>query len=145
MSWWRRRNDTREHDRWLAGRLLDEALYVFATMRTAADDGRLDADLRDLLRTTALDVLDDVTCLAHLAGSAPMSPPAPGVPSSGAERPPPGRGDEPPILWAVQAMGDYAERLAAVALVFACREDEASTAFVELAAAAEARIELLAA
>jgi hypothetical protein len=140
MSWWRRRNDTGGHERWLAGRLLEEALYVFGAMYLAADDPGLEDTLRDLMRRTALDVLDDVACLAYLAASAPayLPPPAPWDP------PTPGRGDEPPILRVVQAMGDYAERLAAVALVFACREDDASVAFIELAAAAEARIERLA-
>ena len=85
-------------------------------------------------------MLDDVACLAYLAASTPVSLPSPAP----WERPTPGRGDEPAILRVVQAMGDYAERLAAVALVFACREDAASVAFIELAAAAEARIELLA-
>jgi hypothetical protein len=139
MSWWTHRNETRGHERWLAGRLLEEALYVFGALRMAADEPGLEEGLRELLRRTALDVLDDVACLAHLAASAPasMRPPAPWEP------PAPGPGDEP-ILRVVQAMGDYAERLAAVALVFASREDDASVAFIELAAAAEARIELLA-
>jgi hypothetical protein len=139
MSWWRNRSETREHERWLAGRLLEEALYVFGAMLKAADEPGLADGLRDLLRRTALDVLDDVACLAHLATSAPAS-----VQQAPAEPPTAGRSDDPPVIRAVQAMGDYAERVAAVALVFAYREDDASVAFIELAAAAEARIELLA-
>jgi len=139
MSWWRNRRGTREHERRLAGRLLEEALYVFGAMRMAADEPGLEDGARDQLRRTALDVLDDVACLAHLAASAPAS-----VPQAPSEPPTAGRSDEPPVIRAVQALGDYAERLAAVALVFAYREDEASVAFIELAAAAEARIELLA-
>lgn len=139
MSWWRNRSETRDHERWLAGRLLGEALYVFGAMRLAADEPGLDDGLRDLLRATARDVLDDVSCLAHLAPSAPAS-----VQQAPSEPPTAGRREEPPVVLAVQAMGDYAERLAAVALVFAHRGDDASVAFIELAAAAEARIELLA-
>ena len=84
-------------------------------------------------------MLDDVACLAYLAPSAAAS-----VQQAPSEPPAARRSDEPPVMRAVQAMRDYAERLAAVALVFAYREDDASVAFIELAAAAEARIELLA-
>jgi hypothetical protein len=139
MSWWRNRSEPREDERWLAGRLMDEALYVFGAMRMAVDEPGLEDAVRDLLRRTALDVLDDVAWLAHLAASAPTSvQQAPWEPLTA------GRSDEPPVMGAVQALGDYAERLAAVALVFASREDDASVAFIEPAAAAEARIELLA-
>jgi hypothetical protein len=118
---------------------MEEALYVFGAMRIAADDPALEDALRDLLRRTALDVLDDVACLAHLAASAPAS-----VQQAPWEPPTAGRTDQPPVIRAALALGDYAERLAAVALVFASREDDASVTFIELAAAAEARIELLA-
>jgi hypothetical protein len=147
MSWWRRRDNRSTYDRWLAGRLLDDALCVFGALQAAASahDPRLTGELRERLRATSLDVLDDVACLAELAGSAALSAPGPGDPSPGPEPASSGRGDEQPALRAVQALGDYSERLVAVALVFASRDDETSTAFVELAAVAEARIEILAA
>jgi hypothetical protein len=44
----------------------------------------------------------------------------------------------------VQALGEYAHRLVAVAAVLADREDEIATAFARLAATAEVRIEVLA-
>jgi len=142
MGWWTRRNE-REDDRSLAGWLMDDALCVFGALHAAAsdDDPLVDDELRDLLRTTASGVLDDVARLAPLAGTgagtgavpAPQ-PTLPPVPAEG-----------PATVRAVCAMGDYAERLAEVALVFCYRQDEASLVFSELAADAEARMETLAA
>jgi hypothetical protein len=85
---------------------------------------------------TALGVLDDVTRLTSLvgAGTVPQPQPGPMVPAPGT-----------PAWRAVQALGDYTERLAEVALVSCYRQDEASTVFTELAAEAEARMETLAA
>ena len=54
------------------------------------------------------------------------------------------RGDERPSWTAVQALGEYTQRLVAVAAVLADREDEIATAFAQLAATAEVRIEVLA-
>jgi hypothetical protein len=53
-------------------------------------------------------------------------------------------GDRPPALEAVRALATYTTQLAAVAAVLAVQDDETATVFVGLAAAAEARIEVLA-
>ena len=60
MKWWRRRPGCAP-GRWLADKMLDEALNVFGTLQAAAylDDPRLDGDLRERFRVTALDVLDE--------------------------------------------------------------------------------------
>ena len=138
-KWWRRRQDL-EQVRWLAAKLLDEALRVFGVLQAAVhlDDPRFDHELRERFRVTSLDVLDDVACLASLAGAAPSWPPLPR-----AAAPAPDRG-EPPSWIAVEALSDYTQRLAAVALVSADRDDQAAMTFARLAAAAEARIEVLA-
>jgi hypothetical protein len=138
-KWWRRSQDLGQ-DHWLAAKLLDEALRVFGVLQAAVylDDPRLDHELRKRFRVTSLEVLDDVACLASLAGAAPTWPPLPRAAAPAADR------GEPPSWIAVEALGDYTQRLAAVAVVFAHREDEAATAFARLAAAAEARIEVLA-
>jgi hypothetical protein len=44
----------------------------------------------------------------------------------------------------VQALGEYTQRLVAVAAVLADREDDTAAAFARLAATAEVRIEVLA-
>jgi hypothetical protein len=139
MKWWRRRKGCGE-DRWLAAKLLDEALRVFGALQAAVylDDPRLDHELRERFRETALGVLDDVACLAALAVAAPPWPTAPHADGSRAH------GDEPPSWIAVEALGDYTQRLVAVAMVFADRDDEAASAFARLAATAEVRIEVLA-
>ena len=76
-----------------------------------------------------------MTRLAPLvgAGARPELQPGPTVPVVGT-----------PASRAVQALGDYTERLAEVALVSCYRQDEGSTVFMELAADAEARMEILA-
>ncbi len=139
MRWWRRRPGCAPA-RWFADKMLDEALHVFGTLQAAAylDDPRLDRQLRERFRTAALDVLDDVACLASLTGTAPPRP-------SWSRRPErTARGDERPSWTAVQALGEYTQRLVAVAAVLADREDEIATAFAQLAATAEVRIEVLA-
>ena len=54
------------------------------------------------------------------------------------------RDDERPSWTAVQALGEYTQRLVAVAAALADRENETATAFARLAATAEVRIEVLA-
>jgi hypothetical protein len=136
MGWWTRRNDRDENDRSLAGWLLDDALCVFGALHAAAaDDPRVDGELRELLRTTAFGVLDDVTRLASLVGGRTVpqpQPTMPTVPTDGAS-----------AVRAVQALSDYAERLAEIALVSCYRQDDASMVFSELAADAGARMETL--
>ena len=139
MKWWRRRPGCAP-DRWLADKMLDEALNVFGTLQAAAylDDPRLDGDLRERFRATALDVLDDVACLASLTGTAPPWP-------SWSRRPMRATpADERPSWTAVRALGEYTQRLVAVAAVLADREDDTAAAFARLAASAEVRIEVLA-
>ena len=140
MGWWTRRNDGGEDDRSLAGWLLDDALCVFGALHAAAaseGDPEVDDELRELLRTTAFAVLDDVTRLAPLVGAGAVPEPPPMIPTVPA--------DGPPSVLAVRALSDYADRLTAVALVSCYRQDEASLVFSELAADAEARMEILAA
>ena len=107
---------------------------------TYVDAGRLDDHLRELLRLTALDLLDDVACLSALVATAPSWPrwrsdplPEPGAPSN-----------QLLTLQAVEALSTYTQRLAAVALLLAYRGDDTATLFADLAATAEARIEVLA-
>jgi hypothetical protein len=139
MKWWRRREGYAS-DRWLAAKMLDEALHVFGTLQAAAyiDDPRLDAQLRERFRLTALDILDDVACLASLTVTAPPWPSWPRRSERAA------RDDERPSWTAVQALGEYTQRLVAVAAALADRENETATAFARLAATAEVRIEVLA-
>ena len=139
---WRRRRDRRAQQYgWLAGGLLDEALRVFGALQAAyLEDGRLDGKLREQFRVTALDLLDDVAHLAPLVVTAPTWPVWPHEPGPEATN---HRG-EPSALEAVQALATYSARLASIAGVLVAREDEAATVFVGLAAAAEARIEVLA-
>jgi hypothetical protein len=139
---WRRRRDRRAQQYgWLAGGLLDEALRVFGALQAAyLEDGRLDGKLREQFRVTALDLLDDVTHLAPLVVTAPTWPVWPHEPGPKATN----NRSEPSALEAVQALATYSARLASIAGVLVAREDEAATVFVGLAAAAEARIEVLA-
>jgi hypothetical protein len=139
---WRGRRKNETDDGWLAGRFLDEALRVFGALETAtcADGGRLDDRLRELLHMTALDLLDDVACLASVVMTAPSWPPWPHDPPP--ELTPPA--DESPTVRAVEALGTYTQRLTSVALLLAHRRDDTATVFARLAAAAEARIEVLA-
>ena len=141
MIWRRRRNSRAQQYGWLAGGLLDEALRVFGALQAAyLEDGRLDGKLREQFRVTALDLLDDVAHLAPLVVTAPTWPVWPHEPGPEATN---NRG-EPSALEAVQALATYSARLASIAGVLVAREDEAATVFVGLAAAAEARIEVLA-
>jgi hypothetical protein len=138
---WRRRDRRAQQYGWLAGGLLDEALRVFGALQAAyLEDGRLDGKLREQFRVTALDLLDDVAHLAPLVVTAPTWPVWPHEPGPEATN---HRG-EPSALEAVQALAAYSARLASIAGVLVAREDEAATVFVGLAAAAEARIEVLA-
>jgi hypothetical protein len=138
---WRRRRKTGTDDGWLAGRLLDEGLRVFGALQTATYvDDRLDDPLREQFRTTALGVLDDVACLASVVIRTPSWPVWPHDPVP--EPPPPT--DESPTVRAVEALAVYTQRLASVAMVLARRGDDTAILFAGLAAAAEARMEVLA-
>jgi len=142
VIWRRRRDSTAQQYGWLAGGLLDEALRVFGALQAATymDDGRLGDELRGRFRVTALDLLDDVACLTPLVVSTPTWPFWPHEPGLEAT----GDRDEPPALEAVHALAAYTARLASIAGALAGRQDETATVFVGLAAAAEARIEVLA-
>jgi hypothetical protein len=139
---WRRRRDGRAQQYgWLAGGLLDEALRVFGALQTACvEDRRLDARLREAFRRTAVDLLDDVASLAPLVVGAPTWPVWPHEPGPRDTD----HGADPPALEAVQALATYTAKLASIAGVLVGSEDEVATVFVGLAAAAEARMEVLA-
>lgn len=141
----RRRSDEAQLDAWLAGRLLDEALSVFGTLGAAAhlDERHLDRELRQLLRTASLELLDDVAVLAPLVSAVPAQPwSSPWSPSESAGTPV--EADEPVAVRAVEALARYAERLSAIAAVFAARQAPNTALFAWLATRAEARMELLA-
>jgi hypothetical protein len=139
---WRRRRDrrARQHAR-LAGGLLDEALRVFCALQAASyvEDRMLDDDMRERFRVAARDLLDDVACLAPLVVTAPTWPAWPSEPWHDT----PGDGDEPPVLRALQALSAYTASLDAVAETLVGRQDDTATVFVELATAADSRIEAL--
>jgi hypothetical protein len=151
MGWWTRRSDRDENDRSLAGWLLDDALCVFGALHAAAadDDPRVDVELRDLLRTTAAGRprRRDPSGLPRRRRrrQRPPAAAAAATPAHDAAHDADGPADGPSVVRAVQALSDYAERLAEVALVSCYRQDDASMVFSELAADAEARMETLAA
>ena len=77
----------------------------------------LDDELQGLLRTTALDLLDDVARLARLVATVPGWPSWPGV----AFRPPHDAG-APAVYAAVDDLADYSHELGAIAIVLVNRE-----------------------
>ena len=95
----------------------------------------LDDELQGLLRTTALDLLDDVARLARLVATVPGWPSWPGV----AFRPPHDAG-APAVYAAVDDLADYSHELGAIAIVLMNRRGEAAARFARLAAAAAARM-----
>jgi hypothetical protein len=137
----RKRPDERSelHAR-LASRLLDDALHVFGALQACAEDHELQLDdgLQGLLRTIALDVLDDVASLARLVATAPAWP---FWPREVSKRP--RDADAPAVYAALDDLADYSKKLGAIAIVLTNRRGEAAATFARLAAAAEARMTLL--
>ena len=129
MSRGKRRDERTELHARLASRLLDDALHV---------EPQLDDGLQGLLRTIALDLLDDVTSLAGLVATVPAWP---SWPREVSRRPP--VANAPAICAAVDDLADYSRRLDAIAIVMTNRRGEAAATFARLAAAAEARMALL--
>ena len=129
MSRGKRRDERTELHARLASRLLDDALHV---------EPQLDDGLQGLLRTIALDLLDDVTSLARLVATVPAWP---SWPREVSRRPP--VANAPAICAAVDDLADYSRRLDAIAIVLMNRRGEAAATFARLAAAAEARMVLL--
>ena len=141
MNRWRRRGEKPQLDALLASRLLDEALRVFGMLEACTVvDPAVDDEFRELLCIVALDLLDDVACLAYLAATAPSSPSWPRDPSE----PHPDE-FQPLICRAVEELDAYTTRLTATAIVLTNRGGEAATLINRLAAAAEARMTFLAA
>jgi hypothetical protein len=140
MSRGKRRDERTELHARLASRLLDDALHVFGALQACAEDyePQLDDGLQGLLRTIALDLLDDVTSLAGLVATVPAWP---SWPREVSRRPP--VANAPAICAAVDDLADYSRRLDAIAIVLTNRRGEAAATFARLAAAAEARMALL--
>ena len=129
MSRGKRRDERTELHARLASRLLDDALHV---------EPQLDDGLQGLLRTIALDLLDDVTSLARLVATVPAWP---SWPREVSQRQP--DANAPASCAAVDDLADYSRRLDAIAIVLMNRRGEAAATFARLAAAAEARMALL--
>ena len=129
MSRGKRRDERTELHARLASRLLDDALHV---------EPQLDDGLQGLLRTIALDLLDDVTSVARLVATVPAWP---SWPREVSQRQP--DANAPAICAAVDDLADYSRRLDAIAIVLMNRRGEAAATFARLAAAAEARMVLL--
>ena len=129
MSRGKRRDERTELHARLASRLLDDALHV---------EPQLDDGLQGLLRTIALDLLDDVTSLARLVATVPAWP---SWPREVSQRQP--DANAPAICAAVDDLADYSRKLDAIAIVLTNRRGEAAATFAHLAAAAETRMALL--
>jgi len=133
---WRKRKQGAPLDGWLATSMIDEALRVFGALMTSVlvNGSETDDAPVGLLRTTALELLDDVSWLAPLAPSSSACP----WPQESSERE---AGDDgPPLYQAIEALVAYTRRLTGIALVLGNRNHEAAPLFAERAAVAEARI-----
>jgi hypothetical protein len=135
----RKRNQATPLDGWLATSVIDEALRVFGALMAAAfeEDGEIDDEIVGRLEMTALDLLDDVSWLAPLAGPSDSCP----LPWEASERE--ADDDTPLPCQAIESLVAYAQRVAGIATVLGNRNHEAAALFAERAAAAEARIERL--
>jgi hypothetical protein len=136
----KRRDERTELHARLASRLLDDALHVFGALQACTEDHepQLDHALQELLRTIALDVLDDVASLAPLVATAAAWPFWPREVSTR-----PRDADAPAVYAALDDLADYTQKLGAIAIVLTNRRSEAPATFARLAAEAEARMALL--
>lgn len=132
-------DDSVQLDGWLATRLLDEALRVFGILLSSAhvQESEFDDELLGQLRLAAFDLLDDVARLSPLVAAAPVWL----VPRD--EQPPVEQDEAPLACRAVEALANYTQGLATLAIIYGYRGGPSATIFTQLAASAEARIERL--